>query len=416
MGHCFAVLLILCLSVQANALTASISDQEMIRVRLSKLASESTTVSGLDLRFTDRAQPYAGYRAFKIKWERPLAPGLPVTWVVSDRDRGTELARVKARKFELFGGNIRVGIKQVPSFVQLIPSDLKARTIDLVAQLDLETYLLGVLPSEMPGSWPLESLKAQAVAARTFALFRKSQRTSPSANFDVESDVMDQVFKHPQTGLLKSQKMSNVERALKETRSVILQDSRRRTFQAYFHADCGGQTEEASNVWGNGEQMGTTKDGSCPLNPRARWLTKLSGGVVSEKLSMIGLYNRGSNNGANGSARRVSSMEVLKTTPSNRIETLQVVFNSGEDLILSGHALRMALGFDQIKSTQFSIQKKGSDFLFQGIGYGHGVGLCQWGARELARAGKTYQAILKHYYPKAALITMSSEIRSPGRL
>lgn len=416
-GHCLLVALLLTISLQAQAFTAAISDQESIRVRISKLAGDSTQVSGLDLRFTGHPQPLTGYHAFKVRWERPLAPGLPLTWIVTDRDRGTELARLKAKKFEIFGTNLRVGVKSVPTFVQLAPSDLKARSIDVVAQLDLETYLAGVLPSEMPASWPLESLKAQAVAARTFALWRKSQRKNPALTFDVESDVMDQVFRQPQAGLLKTQRLSNVERALKETRSVILEDSRRRTFQAYFHADCGGQTEEASNVWGSGEKMGTAKDGACPLNPRARWTTQISGVSLSQKLGALGASLRApaaatASSSSAFSKRRVTSIEILKTTASGRIDTLQVAFNAGDDVILSGHAFRMALGFDQIKSTQFAVSKTGGDFIFKGIGYGHGVGLCQWGARELAKAGKSYQQILSHYYPKASLVKLSGELDS----
>jgi stage II sporulation protein D len=386
------------LSYVAPSQAAALNDSytESIRVRISKLKNDSVSFTGLGLRFPGQPQSQPGYRAYTIKWLKPLAPGLPTTWVVSDRDRGNEIARVKTRAFTIQGESIRVGLRSVPDRIALVPTDSSAKSMDVVATLDLEDYLRGVLPSEMPASWPLEALKAQAVAARTFALFRKSQKSNSFSNYDVESDVMDQVFRNPLADDARSVRIANVERALRETRSLVLLDPRHEAFQAYFHADCGGRTEEARAVWGGGEVLGTAVDGACPLNPKAKWVATYSAAELERKLQKL-------SRGRDAGASRLTDIAILARTKSGRIDSLKLSFSDGRVATLSGHAFRMAVGFDQVKSTQFTVKRNGQAFELAGVGYGHGVGLCQWGAKQMARVGKTYQEILSHYYPKAKL-------------
>ncbi|RYZ76229.1 MAG: SpoIID/LytB domain-containing protein [Proteobacteria bacterium] len=388
------------------------TSQETIRVRLSKIKADTVTVTGLSLRFPGMPQGLAGFRALRLRHQAPMAPGLPPTWIVTDRDRGQEITRLKAKSFEFVGNTIRVNLKPVPNRVAFAASEFSsqaASSIDVVSTLDIEDYLRGVLPSEMPASWPVEALKAQAVAARTFALFRKFQKSQSRSNFDVESDVMDQVFNHPLLSDVTKTRLANVDKAIDGTRAVVLLDPRNQAFQAYFHADCGGRTEEATAVWGGKETLGTAIDGSCPMNPRATWTASYSGRDLAKLLAKSPLTSALFANSA-----AVFGVQIVKRTNSGRIDEMLVSMTDrlGGTRVatLSGHAFRMAVGFNTIKSTQFTIEprgalnsKSGLNFALAGQGYGHGVGMCQWGAKQMAREGKSYQAILKHYYPKAKL-------------
>lgn len=376
----------------ARPLNFQNTPSETIRVRLSKLKTDRASFSGVGLRFTGMTTALQGYRAIIVRPLR-LSDGSAM-WIVTDRDRGGELVRVMARSFELQGSSVRVGLKAAPDRLRLTSG------FDLIATLDLEDYLRGVLPSEMPASWPVEALKAQAIAARTFAVFKKNQRRD-SADFDVEANVMDQVFNHPLEGSDRHPATANVEQAISETKSIVLVGPNQEAFQTFFHADCGGQTEEAKEVWGGGARTGTAVDGFCPLNPRATWSTSYSSSELSKKLAS--LYKK-------SSSSLITGAEVVKRTGSGRIAQMRLLWNDGSVTPISGHLFRMTVGYDRVKSTQFKIESNSQSKTFQlsGLGYGHGVGMCQWGAKKLALTGKTYQEILSHYYSKAQFARLGS--------
>src|SRR5690606_4190360 len=141
------------------------------------------------------------------------------------------------------GDNLRVNSRRVPSHILLYP---KNKSIDVIAVLDMEEYLKGVLPHEMPLVWPLEALKAQAVVARSFTMRQvESRKNNP---YHLDSTVNDQMYKFDSS--FTAQERDNLRKALEQTRDEILETSNGRTVRALYHADCGGQTEKASEVWG----------------------------------------------------------------------------------------------------------------------------------------------------------------------
>lgn len=356
---------------------------EVIRVRLDRVRTQFT-VTGLSLRYP--GSPMASDLGFKaIKVSLIKGRGLH-KWLLEDRDSGKILSEFQARKLEIAGVGLRVNLKSVPDRLSFVPIKNGA---DLIATMDLEEYLRGVIPSEMPSNWPLEALKAQAVAARTYALYRKSLRDQ--FHFDVESDVMDQVFTNP-LGLAVDKKISNAERAVRETRGVLLLNRQGLPLASFFHADCGGRTEEAREIWGGGEKQGTAVDGFCPLNPAARWKVSLSSSEIAGKLKAFAPPES-----------RLASLDVVDRTGSGRLAHLKLKWSDGQSSIVSGHEFRMAIGHDRIKSTSFEFVRKGEAFEFVGQGFGHGVGMCQWGAKSMASSGAFYSEILQHYYPKAMI-------------
>lgn len=355
------------------------------RIRVAQLRTTTFSMNGSDLKIGPKK--FAGFHAFKLERKGDA-------WTVRDRDSAFVLV-VYGPSLSIDGTDVRLNLKAVPGRLQ-INAHGGAKT-DVIATLDLETYLRGVLPSEMPASWPLESLKAQAVAARTFALYRRAHR-APGADFDLDSDVSDQMFQNPLTENETSVPLVNVERAIRETRGQVLEDAKSTVFAAYFHADCGGRTEEAREVWGSGEKMGVAIDGGCPLNPRATWTLKMSMASLSAKLARA-LKRTGS----------VVSLADGGRTGSHRLAALKVAWNDGTTTTVPGNEFRAALGYDQLRSTQFDFTRTGAEYLFKGHGYGHGVGLCQWGARQMAKAGRGYREILAHYYPRAKLMALDRD-------
>lgn len=367
--------------------SASRAELGEVRVRLSKVKT-SFSLSGMNLRFPGANERAAeSFRAIRVSWKPSLQKNKGYLFKVEDRDTRELLAQFHAQAFEVAGQNLRMSLKPVPERLSVVPTGLVEA--DLIGRMDLETYLKGVLPAEMPSSWPLEALKAQAVAARTFALYRIRQREKVQAPYHLESTVMDQVFFiNEETG----DSLKNAERAIHETRGFVLRDERGGPFAAYFHADCGGRTEEARAVWGNGEKLGTAIDGACPLSPQARWLAVLSAEEIARRLREP------------GNSASLLELAALTETGSGRVENLALKWGNGSQTQVSGHRFRMALGFDRIKSTNFKLQKlAGGRYEFIGRGHGHGVGLCQWGSRHLALEGRSFKEILQHYYPAARL-------------
>lgn len=267
---------------------------------------------------------------------------------------------------------------------------------DILADLPIEEYLLGVLPAEMPAAWPIEVLKAQAVASRTYAL--KKMRHRRGTQFHLESSVLDQVYDHRQKVLLPPAYLAKVKAALKATEGEFLGDDEGQPISAHYHADCGGTTEEAVHVWGRGEALGTRIDHSCPQSPLARWQERINiDNLVRQLWPSEGLF------------LDISEVKIIKRTPSGRVGRMAFILRDGRRRELSGHEFRERMGFSRVKSTLFDLEQQGTWLRLIGRGHGHGVGLCQWGAKSMALQGLNYREILKRYYPHSKLVKGPNE-------
>lgn len=290
---------------------------------------------------------------------------------------------------------------------------------DLVAHLDMENYLKGVLPSEMPASWPLEALKAQAVAARTYALKKLENR---KGHYAVKNNIYDQVYNLKNFEILRNVHKKKVLRAIRETAGMVLvEPESEKLITAYYHADCGGSTEKPFYVWGDHEAFSVTTDKSCPLSPHANWELKITKEHIKPLAEHFGFK-----------VDQVRDLRAYRRTSSGRV--LQVVFelNNDKHVYVNSNDFRKLIGFKTVKSTKFLIFKKdiqspkliswakalfvneaqaaeqntkteASYFLLTGQGHGHGVGLCQWGSKSKASKGMGYRDILNHYYSHAEI-------------
>lgn len=370
-------------------ITQTVSAGETVRVRL-ETKTGHVKLSGMSMRFPGQAAGAGGFQALDIEFKKVV--GKFYDWSVSERHSGEILTRFRAPTFEVTGSMMRSGFKSIPDRVSIKP--VMNQKFDVIATIDLEDYLRGVLPLEMPANWPLEALKAQAIAARTFALFRKAERDRVGAVYHLESDVMDQMFRHEQD--LSPANKAKIEAAIGSTRGIVLKDRKAKPVAAYFHADCGGTTENAKAVWGNGPSNGPVVDASCPV--RSVWQAHLDIDEIGRRLEAKALKV---------AKRKLAWLSTASKTDSGRVGVMKAVWRDGSETKVSGHEFRMAIGHDIIKSTRFEMdQKGGREVVFKGSGFGHGVGLCQWGARHMAQTGKSHEEILAHYYPSATLTAL----------
>ncbi len=275
----------------------------------------------------------------------------------------------------------------------------KLRAINVIA---LESYLPSVVGSEMPASWPLEALRAQAVAARTYAL----RHRKPLAPFDLHATVTSQAYKG-----LESETASTRE-AVRSTQGLVLMHGNS-LINAVFHSSSGGSTENSGDLWSRQLPYLVSVPDYDDTSPVARWEKPLSPQLLAGAFAEIGGANR---------------IDVLSTTSSGRVRQARVIGPSGA-LVLTGAQLRSRLG---LRSTL--VRFKAAPFTFTapslavgtplpadmgsllapppplplappspviiavGRGFGHGVGMSQWGAYALAQQGRRFDQILQHYY------------------
>ena len=263
-------------------------------------------------------------------------------------------------------------------------------TLLVVNHVDLEDYLRGVLSKEAPDYWPQEALKAIAIAARTYALYQRF--TKEAAEYDVTGDVMSQDYGG------RSAEKSATTRAVKLTAGLIIMH-RNTLFPAFYHSTCGGVTEHA-RVMGKYDLAplhGGVVCSFCSSSPFYSWRRRLSKADVAWALR----------NSPHGSVGPVREMRVTQRTPSGRIQRL-VIVGSQRSVWLTGYDFRALFGFDRIRSPLVSILAVDDGFILDGHGWGHGVGMCQWGAGELARRGVSAAEILAYYYPGSELVHVKS--------
>ena len=248
----------------------------------------------------------------------------------------------------------------------------------VVQTLDLEEYVAGVVASEVPARWPDEALKAQAVAARTFAVAQKVAQ-GPGARAHLGASMLDQVYRasaHPAAGALA---------AARATAGEVLTWGAA-PIAAYFSASCGGVSEGAEAAF-------HVAPGSTPY---------LRGGDEDDADERKGWTVRIPLEQIDRSVRGIS---VAARTPSGRARTVRLETSSGSRA-LAAVDLRQQLGYRRLPSLLFSVEVDSGAAVFRGRGSGHGVGLCQWGARSRAKRGETYRQILAHYYPGAQIRRM----------
>ena len=256
-------------------------------------------------------------------------------------------------------------------------------------QIGIEEYIAGVVAAEMDTSWPVEALAAQAILARTFTMENiKTGRVKKLHGTDASTSVEEFQAYAPE------KINANVRKAVAMTRGevVLYKD---KYIHAWFHACDGGKTATAAEGLAYYKEptpyVKVVEDGCLKITvPENRWWTaKFS----TQQVRQAVLKSTGKDPG------EFSQVRITKKGPSGRAELIKV---GGE--VLSGPALRLALGSEVVRSMKLdNLYVQGNMVVFQGKGFGHGVGLCQWGANQLARSGKAPEDIVNYYFKDIAI-------------
>lgn len=261
--------------------------------------------------------------------------------------------------------------------------------ITAINTLELEEYLKGVVSREISDRWPLEAIKAQAIVARTYTLYIQEQKKYPL--YDLTSDVSSQVY----GGQTSEKYRTSI--AVERTKGLVLFYGQE-ILPAYYHAACGGWTENVSELWRQDlPPLQGVACAFCRRSPHAFWKRNLRLKDIQDKLNARG-YTLG----------LIKEIAVVERNKSQRIRKLKITTRDGKEAFISGKDFRNYVGPNLIKSNDYAIEMKGYYVDFIGKGWGHGVGLCQWGANFMARDGFKSEEILTHYYPGADILLYSA--------
>jgi stage II sporulation protein D len=269
---------------------------------------------------------------------------------------------------------------QVSGLIQLLR---RGKGLLVVNQVDLEEYVKGVVPAEVNSAWHPEMLKVQAVAARTYALYQ--HMLSAGRDYDVAASIQDQVYRGRQ-GI-----DARVTDAVESTRGLVVTHQGAPIYAA-FSSTAAGITEDAAVVWA--KDLPYLKGVECPFDiesPYYQWKASFKLETLEKNLRLLGFQ-----------VGTIATITPLTLSRAGRVATLRILHSQGE-LILRGEELRKAVGYTVVPSTQFTIESVGAEVVLAGYGAGHAVGLCQWGAKELAELGYSFSAILRYYYPGTEL-------------
>lgn len=294
------------------------------------------------------------------------------------KDRVELVPRSADGGFRLKAPDHQLAERKYPGTLQV--SAVKGALL-MVAALDLEEYVAGVVLSEAGRGHHPEYYKLQSVSCRTYAL--TNQRKHAADGFQLCDQVHCQVFKGRNF-------LDSIRTAVAETKGLVAVDPDIRLIQATFHSNCGGETLNAEDVWSKSENyLRATTDTFCLQAPHAQWSRRISRQEWVDYLQRRHKVPK-------GDEALIASLTEYE--PGCR----DLYLNNVKPLILLKHVREDW----KLNSTFFSIHRDGDHVVFQGRGFGHGVGLCQEGAMGMALAGKSFPEILHHYYAGVHLVDL----------
>jgi len=243
----------------------------------------------------------------------------------------------------------------------------------------LEEYVAAVVSKEAPPKFHAETLAALAVAVRTYALAAMEKPREPT--HDVVAGVEDQVFE----GV--DDTPDAFRKAAESTRGVVL-TWQGKPANAVYHSTCGGRTENAKDAWGTDvPYLRSVVCGDCRRSPSFRWDCRMTPKDARRVALALGVR-----------AENGLKVEITGRTPTGRASRIRIT-SGGVSRETAAAAFRRAAGYSRVKSLKMEVAPEARGWVFTGQGYGHGVGMCQWGADGMAAGGKTHREILARYYP-----------------
>lgn len=256
----------------------------------------------------------------------------------------------------------------------------------------LEDYVLGVVAAEGSTEMEVEALKALAVASRTYAV--KNLRRHAVDGYDFCTSTHCQRYLPVGNRAGSSQTSAAISNAVRETAGQFLQDNDGRIVDSYFSASCGGATANIGSLWGvrAPSYLLGGNDEYCLTMPHHTWKDLISSADLLKALESDPRTRVGGS---------LTSVAISRRDASGRAELINL--DGARRRTIKGWDFKIivgrALGWNLLKSSRFEISRSGSNYVFRGSGFGHGLGLCQEGAHVMARRGAGYQQILAKYFP-----------------
>ncbi|MBI4684271.1 MAG: SpoIID/LytB domain-containing protein [Nitrospirae bacterium] len=242
----------------------------------------------------------------------------------------------------------------------------------IINEVPFEDYVKSVVQSEVGTNWEMEALKVQAVISRTYALYQKNM--NGNSFYHLTSSVLHQVYKGNSSD-------PRIAYAVEHTEGEILTFNNK-PIEALYHSTCGGRTESPEEVFGKSSPYLKPVESSCEESPYWVWERKIPLSEIEKSLHVSG----------------IKDIKIKSFTSTDRAKDLCIDTES-EQITIKATEFRKLLGWQRLPSTKFSLVRDGDSMILEGKGYGHGVGLCQWSALEMAKKGKTYREILSFFYP-----------------
>ncbi len=280
-------------------------------------------------------------------------------------------------------GGLSLEGRHLPGRIRLSARNGRIR---VVAVVPLEEYVAAVLSREAAPSFLPEALYAHAVAMRTYTLSAMASPRDPE--YDVVAGVEDQVFEGVEDVA------AGFREAAEATRGQLLQ-YRGRLARTVYHSTCGGRTESAKRAWGTEiSYLRSVACEDCRESPAWRWEYRMSREEGRRVALAMGVRP--------GDDLRI---EIERRTPSGRASLVRLR-SGGVSRVTKASLFRQEVGYARVKSLWMEIVPVGGGWLFLGNGYGHGVGMCQWGANGMAKWGAKYEEILARYYPQTRIASL----------
>ncbi|MGC8579982.1 MAG: SpoIID/LytB domain-containing protein [bacterium] len=274
------------------------------------------------------------------------------------------------------GGTIKINNNLFRGHLEI--ANIDNEHLIVINEVNLEAYVAGLINAEMPHNWPIEALKTQAVVARTYALWQKERHLNQY--YDMDANFMDQVYLGADSEDTRGWEAVNATRG-----QIITYDGK--PILAMYHSICGGETENSEDAIGyKYPYLRAVKCNFCKIAPNFYWHYTIGFKSLTYKLIARG-YN----------LSEVYGFQILKRSKTQRVMIARIITNRGY-LDLDGVTLRSIIGYDRLRSTLFWFHINNDEIIFNGRGFGHGVGMCQWGAYGMAKKGYNYKQIIHHYY------------------
>lgn len=280
--------------------------------------------------------------------------------------------------------------------------------LDAINEVAMERYLVGVLAKELPTSWDDETLMAQAITARSYALHESLRRLERGGSVDLESTDLDQVY----GGAVE---IASAKRAVQRTRGMVLVE-RGELVRAYYSSTCGGRPAAAADVWPAAGALafnsldclqGSDRDSACEESKFYRWTVQRTKKDVETRLRAWGVRNGHSLKNLG----ELAGVRVSRRSASTRPGWYEISDKNGTTLELRAEDLRVALNDpatlgkpaanDLVRSGDFDVRIEGQRVEIAGRGWGHGVGMCQFCAQGFAKKGWSHEKMLGVFYPGA---------------